>query len=128
MRRDDKNGIGNPDIPRHFGITGYVWSAVDVPEASEMVVVSRWLPPGGVGDDVAILPQEGFNDLEDSWVPDGALDGTTPVEHFVAKWSRLLGEVSSIIRWELVEDPFDLGPERGDLISREHALEECVSI
>jgi len=100
-----------------------VWSAVDVPEASEVVVVSRWLPPGGIGDDVAILPQQGFNDLEDSWVADGALDEAAPVEHFVAKWGRLLGEISSFIRWELVKDPFDLGTERGNLISREYVIE-----
>ena len=123
MGRDGKNGIWDPDIPRHVGITGYVWSAVDVPEASEVVVVSRWLPPGGIGDDVAILPQQGFNDLEDSWVADGALDEAAPVEHFVAKWGRLLGEISSFIRWELVKDPFDLGTERGNLISREYVIE-----
>jgi hypothetical protein len=88
-----------------------------------MVVVARWLPPGRVGDDVAILPQKGLNDLEDSWVADGALDEAAPVEHFVAKWSRLLWEVSSFIGWELVKDPFDLGTERGDLISCEHVIE-----
>ena len=57
MGGDGKNGIGDPCIPRHIGITGYVRSAVDVPEASEVVVVARWLPPGGVGDDMAIFPQ-----------------------------------------------------------------------
>jgi len=41
--------------------------------------------------------QQGFNDLEDSWVADGALDEAAPVEHFVAKWGRLLGEISSFI-------------------------------
>src|ERR1700691_4316548 len=60
--RDGKDGIGNPGIPRHIGITGDVRSAVDVPEASEVVVVARWLPPGGVGDDVAIVPQKGLDD------------------------------------------------------------------
>jgi hypothetical protein len=121
--RDCKNGIGDPGIPRHIGITGYVRSAVDVPEASEVVVVARWLPPSGVGDDMAILPQKGLNDLEDSGVADGALYEAAPVKHFVAKWGRLLGEVSSFIRWELVKDPFDLGTERGDLISREDVIE-----
>jgi hypothetical protein len=56
-------------------------------------------------------------------VADGALDEAAPVEHFVAKWSRLLWEVSSFIGWELVKDPFDLGTERGDLISCEHVIE-----
>jgi hypothetical protein len=120
---DGKNGIGDPGIPRHIGITGYMRSAVDVPEASEVVVVARGLPPGGVGDDMAILPQKGLNDLENSWVADGAPDEAAPVEHFVAKRRRLLGEVSSFIRWELVKDPFDLGTERGDLIFREHVIE-----
>ncbi len=123
MSGDHKDRIWDPDIPRHVGITRHVRSAVDVPEASEVVVVSRRLPPGGVGDDVAILPQECVNHLEDPWVADGALDEAAPVEHFVAKWSRLLGEISSIIRWELVEDPFDLATERGDLISCEYATE-----
>jgi hypothetical protein len=72
---------------------------------------------------MAIFPQKSLNDLEDSSVADGALDEAAPVEHFVAEWGRLLGEVSSFIRWELVKDPFDLGTERGDLISREHAIE-----
>jgi hypothetical protein len=120
---DGKNGIGDPGIPRHTGITRYVWSAVDVPEAPEVVVVARWLPPGGVGDDMAVLPQKSLHDLEDSWVADGALDQAAPVDHFVAKWGRLLGEVSSFIRWELVKDPFDLAAERGDLFSREHVMQ-----
>jgi hypothetical protein len=77
---------------------------------------------------MAILPQKGLHDLEDSWVADGALDEAAPVEHFVAKRGRLLGEVSSFIRWELLKHPFDLGTERGDLISREHAIEQYASI
>jgi hypothetical protein len=77
---------------------------------------------------MAVLPQKGLDDLEDSGVADGALDDGAAVEHFVAKRGRLLGEVSSIIGWELVEDSFDLGPERGDFISREHVIEQYVSI
>jgi hypothetical protein len=72
---------------------------------------------------MAILPQKSLDDLEDSWVADGALDEAAAVEHFVAKRGRLLGEVSSVIRWELVKDPFDFGAERGDLISGEYAIE-----
>ena len=120
---DGKNGIGDPSIPRHVGITRYVWSAVDVPETSEVVVVSRWLPPGGVGDDMAILSQKGLYHLEDPSVTDGALDEVAPVEHFITKWGRLFRKVSSFIRWELVEDSFDLPTERGDLIFSEHIIE-----
>ena len=77
---------------------------------------------------MAVLPQEGLHDLEDPRVADGALDEAAPVEHLVAKRGRLLGGVSSFIRRELVEDPFDLGPERSDLIAPEHAVEYYVSI
>ncbi len=59
---------------------------------------------------------------------EGALDEAAPVEHLVAKRSRLLGEVSSFIGRELVKDPFDLGTESGDLISREHVIEEYISV
>ena len=123
MGRDGEHGIGDPGVPGDTGITRDVRTSVDMPKAPEVVVLARPLPPSGIGDDVAILPQQGFNDLEDSWVADGALDEAAPVEHFVAKWGRLLGEISSFIRWELVKDPFDLGTERGNLISREYVIE-----
>jgi hypothetical protein len=125
---DGKDGIRDPGIPGHSGITGYVRSAVDVPEPTEVIVVARRLPPGGVGDDMAILSQKGVNDLEDPWVTDGGLDELAPVEHFVAKWGRLFGGVPSFIGWELVKDAFDLGAECGDFIGGEDALQEYVSI
>lgn len=72
---------------------------------------------------MAILPQKGLHDLEDSWVSDGALDEGASVEHFVAKRGGLVGEISSLIRWELIKDPFDIATERDDLIRREHVVE-----
>ena len=85
VSRDSENRIRDPRIPRNARVTGDVWSAVDVPEAAEMLVVARCLSPRRVGDHVAILSQEGLHDLEDPEVADCPLDEAAPIEHLVPK-------------------------------------------
>jgi hypothetical protein len=80
-----------------------------MPEAPEVVVLARPLPPGGIGDDVAVLSQQRLDHLEDPGVADRALHNTAAIKHLVAKWGRLLGGISTIIRRVLLEDPFDIG-------------------
>ena len=109
VRGHGENRIRDPGVPWDAGVTGDMGPAVDVPEATQMVIVARWLPPGGIGNDVAILPEEGLDDLEDPGIGDGALDGAAPIEHLVAKRRRFLGSVPPFIRRVLVEDPVDVG-------------------
>ena len=85
MGGDRKNGIGDSTIPMSTGNSRDMRSAVDVPEAACVLVVPRLLPPSRIGDDVAILAQEGLDDLQDARVCDGALNKTAPIEHLVAK-------------------------------------------
>jgi hypothetical protein len=99
-----------------------------MPEASEVLVVARVLPPSRIGDHVAILPQKGLNDLEDSWVGNGPLDHAAPIEHLVAKWGGLLGRISSVVWRIFLEDSFDIGAERCEFFLVEDAIEFCVSI
>ena len=126
--RNGEYRIGNSGIPGNTGLAGYVRTAIDVPKAPEVVVIACWLPPGGVGDDVAIFAQKGLDDLEDSRVADGVLDETTPVEHLVAKWRRLLGRVSSFIGWEFLKNPFDICAKRDDLIFGEYVMDDDVAV
>ena len=128
MGSDGKHGIWDSAVPRDTGISRDVRSAVDVPEAPEMFVVPRRLPPGGIGDDVAVLAQERLDDLEDPRVADGALHETAPIEHLVAKWGRLLRGIPTIIGRVLLEDPFDISAECCHLISVEDGIEHDVSI
>jgi len=99
-----------------------------MPEAPEVVVLARALPPGGIGDDVAVLSQQRLDYLKDPTVADGTLDDAAAIEHLVAKGGRLLGGISTLIRGVLLEDPFDIGTERGDLLFDEDAVEYDVSI
>ncbi len=112
MGGDGEHRIGDAGVPRNTGITRDVRSAVDVPEPSEVAVVARLLPPGGVGDDVAVLAQEGLDHLEDARMADGPLHEAAPIEHLVTERCRLLGGVPTVIGWVFLEDPFDLGAER----------------
>jgi hypothetical protein len=128
MGRDCEHGIRNASVPRNAGFTRHMWSAVDVPEASEMVVVTRWLPPGGIGDDMAVFSQKGFNDLEDPRVADGVLDEAAPVEHLIAKWGGLLRWVSSFIRPVFVKNSLEIRAQSSDFISIEHVMQDHVAI
>jgi hypothetical protein len=101
---------------------------VDMPEASEMVVLTRLLLPGGIGDDVTVLPQQRLDGLEDARVTDGALHDAAAIEHLVPERSGFLGSVATIVGRVLVEDPADICTERCDLISGEHAVEYYVPI
>jgi hypothetical protein len=105
-----------------------VGSAVDVPETPEVLVVARLLPPGRVGDHVAVLPQEGLNDLEDPRVANRPLHEAAPIEHLVAKRGGLLRQISSLIRRVLLENPLDIGTERRELVSDEDAVEEDIPV
>ena len=127
MGGDREHRIGDSWIPRNAGITRYVRSAVDMPEASEMLVVARLLPPRRIGDHVAVLAQDELDDLEYPPVTDGLLDKAAPIEHLVAKWSRLLGRISPIVRWVFLEDPLDVGAKRCKLVPGENAVELYVS-
>jgi len=93
-----------------------------------MSVVVRFLPPRRIGDHVAVLPQERFNDLEYPAVCDGPLDKAASIEHLVTKWGGLLGRVSSLIWRKLLEHSFDIGAQRRELVSYEDAIENDVAI
>ena len=55
--RDREHGVWDADIPGDARVAGNMRTSVDVPEAPEVVVLVRPLPPGGIGDDVAVLAQ-----------------------------------------------------------------------
>ena len=107
---DGEDRVGDAWVPRNVGVSGDVWSGVDVPEPPQVFVVARWLPPGSVGDDVAVLAEERLDSPEDAWIADGALDGGTAVEHLVPEWRHLPDVVVGIshIRRVLGKDPFDV--------------------
>jgi hypothetical protein len=125
---DREHGIGDSWVPRNAGITRYVWSAVDMPETSEMLVVAGLLPPRRIGDHVAVLTQEELDDLEYLRVADSLLDQVAPIEHLVAKWSRSLGRISPIVRWVFIEDPLDVRAKRCEFCPGEDAVELYVSV
>src|SRR5580692_9411146 len=89
VSRDGEDRVGDTWVPRNVRVSGDVWSCVDVPEPPQVFVVARWLPPGSVGDDVAVLAEERLDSPEDAWIADGTLDGGTAVEHLVPKWRHL---------------------------------------
>ncbi len=128
MHRNGKNRIGNPRIPRNAWVAGDVGSAVDVPEAPEVLVVAGILSPRRVGDHVAVLSHEGLNDPEDLRVADGPLDRAAPIEHLVTKRGGFPGRISPHIGRIFVKDSFDVGAERGELPLREDAGDEDISL
>jgi hypothetical protein len=93
-----------------------------------MVVLAGLLPPGGIGDDVAVLPQQRLDCLEDARVTDGALHGATAIEHLVPERGGLLGSIATIVGRVLVEDPADIGTEGSDLLAGKHTVEYHVPI
>jgi hypothetical protein len=105
-----------------------VRACIDVPEAPEVVVLARLLPPGGIGNDVAVLSQQRLDYLEDPRVADSVLHNAAAIEHLIAKRSRLLGGISTLIGRVLVEDPSDIGTQRRDLVFGEDTVEHHVSI
>ena len=123
-----KTGYGIPWIPRNARVTRDVGSAVDVPEASEMSVVARFLSPRRIGDHVTVLSEEGLNNLEDPGVADSPLDKPAPIEHLVTKWGGLLGRISSLVWRIFLENPLDIGVERRELPSLEDAMKDYESL
>jgi len=123
-----ENGIGNSRIPSNAGITRDMWSAVDVPKATEVPVVARLLPPSRIGNHMAVLPYEGLHDLEDPLVTDCPLDEVAPIEHLVAKRLGFLGRISPLVWRDFLEDPFDVSTERGEFFSAEHLVEKHISV
>jgi len=113
MSSDGEDRIGDTWVPRNVGVSGDVWSGVDVPEPPQVFVVAGWLPPGSVGDDVAVLAEERFDCPEDAWIADGALDEGTSVEHLVTERCHLLRVVVGIshIRCVLRKDPLHVRAE-----------------
>ena len=107
MSRDGKDRVGDAWVPRNAGFSGDVWSCVDVPEPAQVFVVAWWLPPGSVGDDVAVLAEERLDGPENAWIAYGALDEGTAVEHLVTERCHLLDVVAGIshIRCVLGKDP-----------------------
>ena len=97
--RDGEHGIGDPGIPGDTGITRDARTSVDMPEPPQVVVLSRLLPPGGIGDDVAVLSQQRLDHLEDPGVADGVRHNAAAIEHLVAKRGRLLGGITTLIGW-----------------------------
>jgi hypothetical protein len=93
-----------------------------------MVVLPRPLSPGSIGDDVAVLSEQGFDDLEDPRVPDGALHDAAAIEHLVPEGCRLVWGVSTIIGRVLLEDPFDIRTEGCELLPGDHTLEYDVPV
>ena len=128
VRSDGEDRVRDPWIPRNARIARDMGSAVDVPEPPEMSVVACFLSPRRVGDHVAVLPQEGFYDLEDPGVADRPLDKAAPIEHLVTKWCGLFGQVSSLIGRTLLENPVDIGAERRKLFCTEDTIENDVSL
>ena len=113
MSRNGKDRVGDAWVPRNVGVSGDVWSGVDVPEPPQVLVVARWLPPGSVGDDVAVLAEERLDSPEDAWIADGALDEGTAVEHLVTERRHLPNVVVGIshIRRVLGKDPLHVRAE-----------------
>jgi hypothetical protein len=103
-------------------------SAVDVPEAPEVPVVTWVLPPRSVGYHVAVLTEEELDSLEDPWMTDRFLDEAAAVEHLVAKRGGLLRRISSAIGGKFLEDPPDLGAERCQLLAGEDRVELDVTL
>ena len=128
VSRYGEDRVRDPCIPRNARVTRHVGSAVDVPEASEMSVVARFLSPRRIGDHVTVFSQEGLNDLEDPGVADSPLDKAAPIEHLVTKWGGLLGRISSLVWRIFLENPFDIGAEPRELFSLEDAIENYVSL
>ena len=128
MGSDRKNGIRDSTIPMSTG--DFEGHAVRrrYARSDPLFIVSRLLPPGSIGDDVAILAQERLDDLEDPRVAMAALHETAPIEHLVAKWCRLLRGIPTIVGRVLLEDPFDIGTECGHLICVEDGIEHNVSV
>ena len=77
---------------------------------------------------MAVLPQEGLDDLEYPGVSDRPLDKAASIEHLVTKWGGLLGRVSSLIWRKLLEHSLDIGAQRRELFSYEDAVENDVAI
>ena len=123
-----KNGVRNPRIPRNIRVTRDVGSAVDVPEPTEMFVVTSFLSPSRVGNDMAVLSEKALNDLEDARVSNGPLDEAAPIEHLVSKRRGFLGRISSLVWGIFLVDPLDIGAESRELLSGEDAIQNDVSI
>jgi hypothetical protein len=88
----------------------------------EVAVVAWLLPPGSVGDYMAVLTQEEFDDLKDPRMTDRLLHKAAAVEHLVAKWGGLLRRITSVIGRIFLKDPLDLGTERCQFL----VIEDCV--
>ena len=89
---------------------GDVRSGIGMPEAAQVLVVARRLPPRGIGDDVAVLPEEGLDGPQDARSSNGTLDEGTAIEHLVTERRHLGGVVVGIahIRRVLRKDPLDI--------------------
>ena len=128
MSRNGEHGVRDPRIPRNAEISRDVRTAVDVPEASEVSVVTWFLSPRCVGDHVTVLSQEGLEDLEDPGMTDSPLDDTAPIEHLVTKWGRFLGGIPSLVWRIFCKYPLDIGAERCELFSPEDTLEHDITL
>jgi hypothetical protein len=107
-----------------------VWSGVDVPEPAQVLVVARWLPPGSVRDDVAVLAEERLDSPEDARIADGALHDGTAVEHLVPERRHLPNVVVGIshIRGVLGKDPLYIPAEGSNGRRFENAPQHRVTI
>jgi hypothetical protein len=71
---DGEDGIGDSVIPRHAGHSeGYAGPPSMCQKRPRCSFSPGRLPPRGVGDDVAVLTQKRFDDLEDAWMSDSTL-------------------------------------------------------
>ncbi len=77
---------------------------------------------------MAVLPQEGFDDLEYPGVSDGPLDKAASIEHLVTKWGGLFGRVSSLIGRNFLEHSLDIGAQRRQLLPDEDPVEDDVAV
>src|ERR1700722_95946 len=130
VSRNGKDRIGDAFVPGNVGVSGDVWSGVDVPEPPQVFVVARWLPPRSVGDNVAVLAEERFDCPENARIADGALDEGTPVEHFVTERCHSLRVVVGIshIRCVLRKDPLHVRVEGSQGRRSENASQHRVTL
>ena len=93
---DGEYRVRDARVPWDAGISGDVRSGIGMPEAAQVLVVARRLPPRRIGDDVAVLPEQGLDGPQDARSTDGTLDDGTAIEHLVTERRHLGGVVVGI--------------------------------
>src|SRR5271156_256422 len=110
MGRDGEDRVRDTRVPWDAEVSRNMWSGVGVPETTQVFVVAWWLPPRGIGDDVAVLSQKRLDGPQDPGIANDTLDEGTPVEHLIAERRHLDDVVVGVphIGWVLRKDPLDI--------------------